>query len=316
MARRPLTLVGGGSELARLVCQLIVPPQLCSVVGSTAALALTQVPAAVGVRIDATTRSIADGPPQIRLAAAIVEAIERFPDTQRVIVVLDEADDVASAAFTILSDEAVRRLVHLDGIVATVDAVQLSTRLMAEQPVDTPQGLDRLAIADRILVARSRDVTPSAFSAVVHVLRSINQTGPILAPAIAPCALDDLLDLDAWSTSPAIGWRPDSASPFLSPDAPSIAVCRVGQPVDSQALDRWLDQVLTDHASRVLRVLGSVSVTSSRRRTFLHGVRSCLVRSHGAAGQLDGRDEQGLVAFVGRQLPADALQRSFASCLQ
>ncbi len=326
MARRPLTLLGGGSELARLVRQLIVPSETCAVVGSSRALAEARIPDTIGVRIEAAWGSVDDGcgggrrggcgGGQVGLSAAIVQATERVPDTQRLIVVLDETDDVAAAAFTILADGAVRALVRLDGIVATVDAVHLSTRLSAGQPVDTPHGLDRLAVADRILVARSRHVTPSALGAVAHVLRSINQTGPIIAPAIARCALDDLLDLDAWSGSPAVGPRPDHPSPFLDPDAPSMVVCQAAQPLDSQALDRWLDGIAADHAGQLLRLLGAVSVTAGQRRTYVHGVGSCLLRSTVSDGCLDERNDSSFVALVGRHLPAGLLQRSFSSCLR
>ena len=196
----------------------------------------------VGVPID-TSGSASAVPLGVRLAAGIMQAIERDPDIQRLIVALDETDDIGSAALTVLSDTELQASVYLDGIVATVDGVEMSTRLASEQPVATARGLDRLAIADRILVARSADLTPFALGAVAHVLRSVNQTGPIIAPAIAPCSLDNLLDLDAWS-----------GSPFLR-------------------------------------------------------------RSHGSVGHLDGNDDSGLVALVGRRLPADALQSSFSSCL-
>ncbi len=321
MTRRSLTLVGGGPELAKLVGQLVVPAKSCSVIGSKRSLTAAHIPFAIGVPIDTTPPSIdLETRPgdaycsQARLAVGIARAIEQSPETERLIVVLDETDDVTSAAFTVLNDDAVRELVQLDGIVATVDAVHMSTRLLTDQPIDTPRGLDRLAIADRILIARSRDVTPPALGAVGHVLRSINQTGPIIAPAIAPCSLDELLDIDAWSGSPTVGRRPDSASPVLGPDAPSMVVCHTTQPLDPDALDRWLDLVLTDHASRVLRLLGTVSSTIDRQRIYLHGVRSCLLRSCGPIDGLDGGDEPSLVALVGRQLPADALQSSFSSC--
>ena len=307
MARRPLTLLCGGSELARLVGQLVGPPHASALVGSTTALTEAGIRDDVGVRM-------APAPEPTRLAAGIVEAVERFPEAERLIVVLDEDDDVAAATFSVLTDEVVHALVRLDGIVATVDAVHLSTRLMAGQPVEIPRGLDRLAIADRILVARGRDVTPSALGAIAHVLRSVNRTGPIIAPAIARCSPEDLFDLDAWSGSPAVGPPLDRDSPFLGPDAPSMVVCRAAQPIAPEILDRWLDEVLTDHASRVLRLLGAVSSTAGRRRTCLHGVRSCLLRSDESVSPLDSGVEPGLVALVGRQLPADELQRSFLSC--
>lgn len=52
-----------------------------------------------------------------------------------------------------LSDADMGRLVQLDGVVATVDAVQLATRVHGGLVIDTDHGIDRLAFADRIIAA-------------------------------------------------------------------------------------------------------------------------------------------------------------------
>lgn len=314
MTLLPLTLLAGGPGLAQLLGQRDNPAAGCSVVGSQQALARAGIEGDVGIAVNSVPTPASGSRSPADLARGIVQGIEQNPNVERLIVALDATDDTAAVAHAVLSDLTLRSLVRLDGIIVTVDAVQLSTRLMAAQPVASPIGLDRLAMADRILVARSQDVTPLALGAIAHVLRSINQTGPIIAPAIAPCTWSDLLDLKAWSGSPAVGPRPDRSSPFLGPDTPNLVVCRRAEPVDPHAFDHWLDGVLHRHADSVLRIQGAVSVVGGRPRTYLCGVRSCLIRSYGHPNHADAGDSSSLVALVGRRLPESAIQASFASC--
>jgi len=178
------------------------------------------------------------------LAPLVGQLVDR-----RIIVALDEDNNAPAAALTLLSDKTLGELVQLDAIIATVDAVHWSTRLTTGQPIDNPTELNRLAIADRILVARSRDVAAPVLAAIGHVLRSINQTGPIIAPAIATCSIVDLLDLGAWTGPPTVGPKPDRPSPFLGPDAPAMVVCRTNRPIDLHSLERWLESTLATYAA-------------------------------------------------------------------
>ncbi len=338
MAPLPLTLLAGGTELSKLPGQLIDPPQACLVLGAERVLTQAQIPAEVGIAIDSVPRAPFGAGSHPHLVDGIVQGLKQNPEVQRLVVALEESDDAVAAAHAILSTTALRSLATLDAVIATVDAVHMSTRLMSGHAAATSLEMDRLAIADRIVVARGGDVTPTALGAIAHVLRSINQTGPIIAPAVAICCLDDLLDLEAWSGPPAVGSRPDQASPFLGPETPTMVVCRSDRPLDPQAFDRWLDGVLQDHGSRVLRLLGTVRLAGNERRTHLHGVRSYLIRSQQSGkhnhdrhnsnpDQPDGDPDLGdgsgssrptgaesLTALIGHGLPETAIQASFASC--
>ncbi len=292
--RVPLTLLAGGAELGRLVSQLVDPPGACVV-----------------VELTGTSSGTGGGHAQDTLVDDIVDVLEGSPATRRMLVVLND-HDVIGAAISVLADQRLTGLTYLDGLVVTVDAVHLATRLAAGQPVDSDIGLDRLAIADRIVVARSVDVTPQALGAIGHVLRSLNRTGPIIAPSISTCSLDDLLDLDGWSGPPSVGPGPDRRSPFLDADAPVTVVCRTDRPLEVGTLNRWLEEILTDHGADLLRLQGSLRLVAQPGRTYLHGARRCLVRSSGMPVQRSGAEGPSVVALVGRHLPAGSIQAGFA----
>ncbi len=310
----PLTLAAGGGELPALVAQLAHPATGAGLVAS-AAFVNTSVDTGVVVEADIGSRTPGCACCEIRvdLLDGIARAVLRRSPPSRVVVALDGHDDAITAIHTILSDPTLARLVRLDAVLATVDAVQWATRLAAGGPVDTDVGLDRLAVADRILIARSRDVTPDALGAIGHVLRSLNQTGPIIAPGIAPCPVDELIDVHAWHGAPTVGRAPDEPSPFLGADAPVTVVCHTDQALDADRVGEWLDGIIAGYATHLLRLQGAIAVPGQTARTCVQGVRSWAM-SHSEADHPDGRcSSTSTVVLIGRDLPVAALHADFVA---
>ncbi|MFV0306415.1 MAG: GTP-binding protein [Desertimonas sp.] len=319
MDRVALTLVAGG-DVSRLLAQLAADRQFATAVVAPRD-ALVELPADVE-RI-AVSPDIASRTPGCRccevrldLVAAVSWLVRRREPPRRVLVAIGGDEDTVTAAHTVLSDSVLARLVRLDGVVVSIDAVQWTTRIRSGMPVDTDLGLDRLAIADRILIGRSRHVTSQALGELGHVVRSANRIAPVIAPAVKPCTTGDLLDLDAWHGAPSIGPAPAEASPFLTADHPVTVDCRAEGQLDGVRLDEWLDEVIAAHASRLLRLQGAVAVPGHTERTCFHGVRS-FATSHDEAPDGGCRgDAANTVLLVGRDLPADVLLADFHATRQ
>lgn len=306
----PLTLATGGTELPALVAQLAHPATGAVVVGSTAFAGATTGTGVV-VEADVGSRTPGCGCCQVRvdLVEGIARAVRRRTPPRRVVVALDGHDDAVTAVHTILSDPILSCRVRLDAVLATVDAVHWATRLAAGGLLDTDVGLDRLAVADRILVARSHRVTPEALGAIGHVLRSLNQTGTIIAPAIAGCDVAELVDIDAWHGAPSVGRPPDEPSPFLGADAPVTVVCRTDRALDPDRVDTWLDEVIDGHATRP-----GCDLRARAGRADLRARRPLLAMSHSEAEHPAGRrSATSTVMLIGRDLPVAALHADFAA---
>ncbi|MFT3854480.1 MAG: GTP-binding protein [Ilumatobacteraceae bacterium] len=309
-----LTLAAGGSELPALVAQLAHPAADVAFVAS-ATFAGANVGRSIVVEADVGSRTPGCSCCQMRvdLVDGIARAVRRRRPPRRVVVALDGHDDAITAIHTILSDPLLARLVRIDAVLATVDAVHWATRLATGGPIDTDVGLDRLAVADRVLVARSRHVTPDALGAIGHVLRSLNQVGPIIAPAIAGYALDELVDIHAWHGAPAIGQPPGEPSPFLGDDAPVTVVCRTDRALNADRVDEWLDEIIAGHAARLLRLQGAIAVPGQTERTCVHGVRSWAMSHSEAEHPAGRRSTTSTVVLIGRGLPVASLHADFAA---
>ena len=310
----PLTLIIGGSAAARLAAQLCTDDPNVAVICSIDRLAVHSERGLLVVDADVASRTPGCGCCEVRidLVDAVGRVVRRRRRPSRVLVLLDEVDDAVTVTYTVLFDAGLQRLVQLDGVVTVVDAVQLATRIHGDLAVDTDRGLDRLAIADRIVVARGRDVTPVAMGQIGHMLRSINQIAPVIVPSLTICTLDELVDIDAWHGAPSVGRVPAEPSPLLPPDAPRTIACSSAHPLDADLIDEWLDALIAEHATRLLRLQGAVRVPGSERHSCFYGIRSYAM-NHTHPGDAGLPAAASSVVVIGRGLPAEELQASFAA---
>jgi len=317
----PVTVIAGGHEAAVLAARLAVGlrdgvcPERVAVVAEVAA------PEPVGevawhvVRPVEGSRTEGCGCCRVRLD--LVDAtrlvLERPTPPQRVIVFASESSDVSTITQTLLSEPAMQRLVELDGVVVTVDAVARSTRVALGLPFDDELGLARLAVADRVLVSRADDVTDDALGTVMRSLRTINRFGFIAAPAVSPIDMSAIVDLRAWHGAPLIG-SDQMVEPLVVADDtrwPVTVRCEMDGFCDADAVDEWFDHLIARHGSRLLRLQGAVAVDGHEHRVCCRGVRSFAISHSETEHPADERSPRSIVAVVGYGLDADAVRAEF-----
>ncbi len=243
--------------------------------------------------------------------------LERPRPVDRIIVVVDPTRDVSTVNQTILSDPDLQRLVELDAVISSVDAVAMSTRLAVELPVAGALELQRLAVADRILVSRADELTNDALGRVMRSVRTVNRFGIIAAPALVPVDMGMLVDLHAWHGVPMIGPANAHEPLHVGPgdDVPMTVRCEVEGLLDPEAIDAWFDRLIGQYGARLLRLQGAVAVVGEPHRVCCQGVRS-YASSHSEAEHLPReRSTHSLVAVVGYGLDALSLRSSFLSAL-
>ncbi len=319
----PVTVIAGGDEAALLAVRLGTGlasadrRERVAVISEAAAPEPT--PEVDWLVIGAVEGERTEGCPCCRSRLDLVQAIrlvlERPHHADRVLVVVDPRRDISTVTQTILSEPDLQRLADLDGVVTTVDAVSLSTRLALDLPFEDALGLQRLSVADRVLVARAIDLTDDALGRVLRAVRTVNRFGYVAVPSVSPIDMSALVDLRAWHGAPQLA-SARLEEPFVLGDEverPVTVHCEVDGLLDPDAVETWFDQVIAAHGPRLLRLQGAVAVTGQEHRVCCRGVRSFAV-SHSEDEHLPGeRSTRSVVAIVGYGLDADALRHEFES---
>jgi G3E family GTPase len=345
----PLTVVAGGAEMASLLPQLLGPAHdvaLIATEGIQAGVEGAGIDRAGidgagidgagidGAGIDGAGRRItvvpdvgerSPGCPCCRLRLDLVDAVARLVrrrsrPTHLLVAVPDVAADptaepdgtsVTAVVHTVLSDPDLRRWVRLDGVVATLDAVASVTRLRTGSPVVEGEGAERLAIADRLLVARADQVVEASLTELRDVMGRLNRIAPVLAPAVERVAVEQLLSIDAWHGAPNVmpatprGIAADTGHRVAG--TPDLVVLEQRGALDPGGVEAWLDEVLAHHAPRLVRLQGALAVDGSPGRVCCHGVGSYAM-SHPEHEHSGGRrSDTSLMMLIGHGLPADEL---------
>jgi G3E family GTPase len=320
-----VTVVAGGPEATLLAARLangLTTSSIPERIGVVAEVPSPEPePSVSWLTVAAVEGERTEGCPCCRSRLDVVEAVrlllERPRPVDRIIVLVDPARDVSTVNQTILSDPDLQRLVELDAVISSVDAVAMSTRLALELPVAGALELQRLAVADRILVSRADELTNDALGRVMRSVRTVNRFGIIAAPALVPIDMGTLVDLHAWHGVPMIG-PANAHEPLLvgpDDDVPMTVRCEVEGLLDPDAIDAWFDRLIGQYGVRLLRLQGAVAVVGEQHRVCCQGVRS-YASSHSEVEHLPReRSAHSLVAVVGYGLDAPSLRSSFLAAL-
>lgn len=341
----PLTIVAGGIELPALVAPLLAARPGALLIGpdhvveaamaELARLATTRggrLPGMLtGFRIEIVHTDVGErsaGCPCCRDRLDVIEAIgvhlrrPRRP-THVVVAVPGSSDDVEGAgppdgrssvttvAHTVLSDPDLRRHVRLDAVVTSLDAVAAVTRLRTGGELGGPVELERLAVADRLVVGRADQVADDAFAELVRTLRAVNRIAPVLAPATGTVRPAQLLGIDAWHGAPTVA--PVEIDEQIPGAAPRTVVLEQQGTLDPGGVEEWLDDVIRRHAPRLQRLQGALSVDGLPHRLCCHGVGSYAMSHPEHEDRPDRRTGSSLVVLIGDGLPAAELAEELAS---
>lgn len=304
----PVTVVAGGPEASAVIRSLTTSPGVAAV-APAGMLTWRDRPTLAVTMADVAERRPGCGCCRIRLdlVDGLVRLVRRRVPPAAVVVGLDEDDDPATALRTILSDPDLARLVHVDRLLVSVDAVSLATRLAAGLPFGDQLLFDRLAMADRVFVARSRRLTDEAHERLGAVLRSRARFGPVQEMAAAT----RVSGLSAWHGCPNV--EPSAEAPPFDPgdaELPEMVVLEQAGVLDPDGVDDWLDGLLSRHGRSTLRVQGVLAVAGMPWRVCCHAVRS-FAASHPEHEHATHRPaNRSFVAVAGTGLDADELATS------
>jgi len=217
-----------------------------------------------------------------------------IPAFDRVIVETTGLADPAPIIHTLMRDALLGMAYRLDGVIATVDAVNGEATLDAQE-----EAVKQAAMADRILLTKVDLAAPAQVAALTRRLRALNPAAPILEVrdgAVEPAALFNAglydpesrtLEVRRWLKAEAYGDggahhhdhnhdHDHDHAPLdrNRHDARIRAFCvTYERPLDWERFADWVEMVILAHGRNLLRIKGILNVAGEAAPVVVHGVQ-------------------------------------------
>jgi G3E family GTPase len=273
----------------------------------------------------------------------VVEGLMRRPGRfDAILVETTGLADPVPVAQTFFMDDDVRAKTRLDAVVALVDAKHLPLRLK-----DSREAEDQIAFADVVLLNKTDLVSEEELEHVEATIRAINPSARIHRTTRAGIDLSEVLDRGAFDLDRALENDPH----FLDADEHDhdhdghdhdhhdhdghdhhhhhhhhdgelsdihdVTVQSVslrGGEMDSRKFFPWIQKVTQLEGPNILRLKGIIAFKDDPDRYVLQGVHMIIEGDHQRPWKDNEKHESRLV-FIGRELDAERLTKSFDACL-
>jgi len=253
----------------------------------------------------------------------------RIPEFRRVVIETTGLADPAPVLHALMSDPIVAERYMLDGVVATVDAVNGTGTLDNHH-----EAVKQAAIADRLLLTKSDLADADSMAALTRRLAALNPTAsPLLVTQgeVDPQILFDLglfdpekksVEVQRWLNDEALADAHDDDEhghdhhhlDVNRHDDRIRAFCIVrDKPISWNALSGWLDSLASMRGDDLLRVKAIVAIADRPDQpVVLHGVQH-LFHPPVLLPSWPSDDRRTRIVFITRDLPQDVIEKSLAA---
>ncbi|HET9537541.1 MAG: GTP-binding protein [Mesorhizobium sp.] len=274
----------------------------------------------------------------------VVEGLMRRPGRFDAIVVETTGlADPVPVAQTFFMDQDVRAKTKLDAVVALVDAKHLPLRLK-----DSREAEDQIAFADVVLLNKTDLVNDQELRNVEAAIRAINPGARIHRTQRASISLDEVLDRGAFDLARALENDPHfleahdhdhdhecgpdcdhdhhhhhdhdghdhhhhehGVSPIHDVSVQSVSL-RAGE-MDPKKFFPWIEKLTQAEGPNILRLKGIIAFKDDPDRYVVQGVHMIIEGDHQRAWK-DGEKHESRLVFIGRELDAERLKRTYEAC--
>ena len=245
------------------------------------------------------------------LTKALYLLLERLDSGEiafdRLVIECTGLADPAPVAQTFFIDEELRERYLLDGIITLVDAAHAQVHLT--QTIAQAQ----IGFADRLLVSKRDLVDDATFDALSERLTRINRRAPIRVVEHGKIDLAELLDVRGFNLNADLGGgvslRP--VQPAASIDRISSLVLRTDKPLDIDRLSEFMNELLEDHGTQLLRYKGVLNIAGEARRLVFQGVLK-LYGFDWDTEWAEGEVRDSVMVFIADDLPEEKIREGFA----
>ena len=246
------------------------------------------------------------------LTKALFLLLERLDSGEiafdRLVIECTGLADPAPVAQTFFIDEELRERYILDGIITLVDAANADTHLA--QTIAQAQ----IGFADRLLVSKRDLVDDATFDALSARLTRINRRAPIRTVDHGHIDLAELLDVRGFNLNADLGGgmtlRP-LAPAGNSIDRISSLVLRTDAPLDIDKLSEFMNELLEEHGSQLLRYKGVLNIAGEPRRMVFQGVLKLYGFDWDTEWE-EGEKRESVIVFIADELPEEKIRAGFA----
>ncbi len=244
-----------------------------------------------------------------------------LPPFRRIAIETTGLADPAPVAHALLAAEDATYACRLDGIVTTVDALHGAMQLERQ-----PEARRQVAMADRLLLTKTDLATAADIAAVQARIAALNPGAPVRHVVNGGVDASDVFDLgpgDGANDARVAQWlqafdadphRGHHHLPLRHGDEIGSVVLRRDGPIAWDALQLWLESVLSLRGGDVLRLKGLVRLVGEERLVVLQGVHHVLHPPVYLAHQADDAGGTRIV-LITRGLSAAGLRASFAAAV-
>jgi G3E family GTPase len=249
----------------------------------------------------------------------------KIPYFTRVAIETTGLADPAPILHTLMTDPIVAARYMLDGVVATVDAVNGAGTLDKQ-----PEAVKQAAVADRLLLTKT-DLADSVTRQEIEArLESLNPSAvilPVAKGAVDPARLFNIgfydpatksLDVRRWLRDEAF----ESSHAHHGHEHPDVnrhddrirAFCITrDRPISWAALSAWLDGLATMRGDDLLRLKAIVALSDRPGQpVVLHGVQH-LFHPPVLLPEWPSEDHRTRMVFITRDLPREAIEATLAA---
>jgi G3E family GTPase len=202
----------------------------------------------------------------------------KIPEFRRVVIETTGLADPAPILATLLTDPLTEARYRLDGVVATLDAVNADWQLDCYR-----EAVAQAALADRLVLTKTDLVPPETTARLIERLAGINPAAtpiPAVSGAIDPMALIGLdparasPDLDAWlAVAPRHDHDHAGQDPHHHDDGVRSASLRLAPPLVWDRVAAALDDLATEAGDRLLRLKAILHIEGSEAPVVVHAIR-------------------------------------------
>lgn len=206
------------------------------------------------------------------------------PPFERILIETTGLADPAPILHTLMGDDLTARYFRLDGVIATVDAVNGEATLDGQF-----ESVKQAAVADRLLITKTDIADEAAISSLENRLMEINPAAPryrVVDGVVAPDILFDaglydpatkIPDVDRWLKEEAYAGSDEHdhhAHDVNRHDDQIRAFCvTYDEPLRLDAVEQWFDLIMLLKGPDLLRVKGIVNVIDMDGPVVIHGVQ-------------------------------------------
>jgi G3E family GTPase len=260
-----------------------------------------------------------------------------IPYFSRAVIETTGLADPAPILHTLMSDPVLMARYALDGVVATVDAVNGAATLDKQ-----PEALKQAAVADRLLLTKTDLAEASAVAALRARLAALNPGAGVFAAAqgeVDPVLLFNLglydpstksVDVQRWLRDEAFneadhdhhhgdhdhGQHGDGAAALdvNRHDERISAFCITrDKPISWAALSNWLDALATMRGDDLLRVKAIVALSDRPEQpVVLHGVQH-VFHPPVLLPEWPSEDRRTRMVFITRDMPREAIEKTLVA---